>query len=80
LAICSAFSTEASEAFLDARLEDGAIDDGFDGVVFALLENRRVREVANLAIDAGAEALLIELVEQILEFAFAAADDGRVRS
>ena len=38
----------------------------------------RFGEVANFAVDAGAEALLVELVEQVFEFAFAAAHDGRV--
>jgi hypothetical protein len=33
-------------------------------------------EVAHFAVDAGAEALLVELIEQVFELAFAAADDG----
>ncbi len=57
--------------------EEDAVDDGFDGVVFAAIEGWRLREVVDFAIDAGAEALLIELVEEIFELAFAAADDGR---
>ena len=47
-------------------------------MVLALFEDGRIGEVANLAIDACAEALLIELVEQVLEFAFASANNGRV--
>ena len=60
-----------------AGFEEDAVDDGFDGVVLALVEVEGLGEVAHLAVDAGAEALLVELVEQIFELAFAAADDGR---
>jgi len=70
------FFDGSGEGLFDAGLEDGAIDDGFDGVVFALLEIGRIGEVEDLAIDARAEALLVELVEEVFEFAFAAADDG----
>ncbi len=58
-------------------LEQDAVDDGFDGVVLAPVERGRLGEIAHFAVDAGAEALLIELIEQIFELAFAAADDGR---
>ena len=79
MAICRALATEAGLAELfDAGLEHDAIDDGFDGVVLALLELDGIGEVADLAVDAGAEALLVELVEQVFEFALAAAHDGRV--
>jgi hypothetical protein len=37
----------------------------------------RLGEVVDFAIDAGAEALLVELVEEIFELALAAAHDGR---
>ena len=58
-------------------LEQNAVDDGFDGVVLALVEGRRLGEVDDLAIDAGAKALLIKLIEQILKLTLAASDDGR---
>jgi hypothetical protein len=64
------------EALLDSRLEYDAIDDRFDRVVLALVELDAVREVAQFAVDAGAEALLVELVEQVFELALAAAHDG----
>ncbi len=58
-------------------LEQDAIDDRFDGVVLAPVEQQRLGEVAHLAVDAGAKALLVKLVEQVLELALAAAHDGR---
>ena len=57
------FGDRSFEALLDAGLEDDAIDDGFNGVVLALLELNGVGEIAHLAVDAGAKALLIEFVE-----------------
>ncbi len=59
------------------RLEQDAVDDGFDGVVLAPVEEERLGEVAEFAVDAGAEALPVKLVEEVLELALAAADDGR---
>ncbi len=58
-------------------LEQNAVDDGLDGVVLAPVEQHGLGEVAQFAIDAGAKPLLIELIEQVLEFALAAAHDGR---
>ncbi len=58
-------------------LQQDAVDDGFDGVVLALVESGRLGEVHDLAVDARAKALLIKLVEQVLELALAASDDGR---
>jgi hypothetical protein len=46
-------------------------------VVFAAIEQERLREIAKFSVDAGAEALLVKLVEEVFELAFAAADDGR---
>ena len=60
------------------RLEDDAIDYCFDGVVLALFEAHALGEFDHLAIDAGAEALLVEGFELFAELAFAAADDGGV--
>ncbi len=59
-------------------LEDDAVDDGFDGVVLALFEAHALGELGDLAVDAGAEALLVEGFELFAELAFAAADDGGV--
>ena len=59
-------------------LEDDAVDDGFDGVVLALFEAHAFGEFGDLAVDAGAEALLVEGFELFAELAFAAADDGGV--
>ncbi len=60
------------------RFEDDAVDDGFDGVVLALFEAHAFGEFDHLAVDAGAEALLVEGFELFAELAFAAADDGGV--
>ena len=57
-------------------LQDDAVDDGFDGMVFALLEAHAFGEFDHLAVDAGTEALLIEGFELLAELALAAADDG----
>ncbi len=46
-------------------------------MVFAAIEQERLREIAKFSVDAGAEALLVKLVEEVFELAFAAADDGR---
>ena len=57
--------------------QQDAIDDGLDGVVLAPVEGHGLGKVAHLAVDAGAEALLVELIEHFLELALAAADHGR---
>ena len=59
-------------------LQDDAVDDGFDGVVLALLEAHALGELGHLAVDAGAEALLVEGFELFAEFALAAAHDRGV--
>ena len=56
--------------------EQDAVDDGFDGVVLAFVERERLGEVAHFAVDAGAKALLVKLIEQIFELTLAAANDG----
>ena len=61
----------------DGVFEQDAVDHRFDGVVLAPVEQNRLGEVPHLAVDAGAEALLVKLVEQILEFALAPANDRR---
>jgi len=61
----------------DARLDEQAVDDDFDGVVLALVESGRRVEGIELAIDAHAdEAVLRELFELLAVGAFAAAHDG----
>jgi hypothetical protein len=58
-------------------LEQDAVNDRFDGVVLAAVQRNRLGEVHQFAIDAGAKALPVKLVEQFLELALAPADDGR---
>jgi hypothetical protein len=66
------------EAMLDSGLDQQAIDHDFDGVILALVEREVVFEIHQFAIDAGAgETVLDELLHFFLEFAFAAANDGR---
>ena len=47
-------------------------------MVLALFETHAFGEFDDLAVDAGAEALLVESFELFAELAFAAADDGSV--
>src|SRR5258705_8254362 len=63
---------------LGERFEDDAVYYGFDGVVLALFEAHSFGELDHLAVDAGAEALLVEGLELFAELALAAADDGGV--
>ena len=66
------------EAVFDSGLHQQAIHDHFDGVVLALVEGEVVLQVHQFAIDAGAgESVLDKLLHLFLEFAFAAAHDGR---
>ena len=52
----------------DSRLlQEDAVDDGFDGVVFAPVEEEGLGEVVEFAVDAGAKPLLIKLIEQLLK-------------
>ena len=60
------------------RLEDDAVDDGFDGVVLALFEAHALGEFDHLAVDAGAEALLVERFQLFAELALAPAHDGGI--
>ena len=57
-------------------LEDDAVDDGFDGVVFALFEAHAFFDLGDFAIDADAEAFFVEVLELFAELTLAAADDG----
>jgi hypothetical protein len=45
-------------------------------VVLAFVERGRLGEVDHFSVNAGTKALLIELVEEVFELAFAAANDG----
>ena len=56
-------------------LEDDAVDYGFDGVVLLLVEAHALGEFDHFAVDAGAEALLVEGFEFFAELALAAADE-----
>jgi len=47
-------------------------------VVLALFEAHAFGELGHLAVDAGAEALLVESFELFAELAFAASDDGGI--
>ncbi len=58
--------------------EDDAVDDGLDRVVLSLLEAHVLGDLGDFAVDAGAEALLVEGFEFFAELAFAATDDGGV--
>src|SRR5207245_3466701 len=60
------------------RFDEQAIDNNFDGVVLALVELRRIIELDEFAIDAGAdEAVLRQLLQFVAVGAIASADDGR---
>ncbi len=59
-------------------LEDDAIHDGFDGVVLALFKAHALGKLGHLAVDASAEALLVERFELFTKLAFATTDDGGV--
>src|SRR5204863_4020681 len=66
------------EARGDARLDEQAIDDHFDGVVLALVDDREIVEREQLTVDAHADvAVLCEFFELLVKSALTAADDGR---
>ena len=74
---CSASST-ASASRGRTRRRPQAIDDDLDVVPHLAVELQIVGELNDLAVDAGPhEALLQQVVEQVLVFALLAADDGR---
>ena len=58
------------------RLQDDAVDDGFQGVVFALFEAHALFDLGHFAVDAQAVALFIESFDLLAKLAFAAAHDG----
>src|SRR5712672_2638843 len=65
------------EARGDALLDEQAVDDDFDGVIFALVEDGRRIERVEFAIDTDADiAVLRELFQFFAIGAFAAANDG----
>ena len=66
------------EARGDARLDEQAVDDHFDGVVLALVDDREIVEREQLTVDAHADvAVLCEFFEFLAKSALTAADDGR---
>ena len=66
------------QAALGRLLDREAVDHDLDRVLELLVERRRLVERVRLAVDAGAaEALLLELAEQLDVLALAAADDRR---
>ena len=64
-------------ASVDRGLQEDAVDDGFDGVVFAAVEQEGLGEIAQLSVHVCAKALLIKLIEQIFKLTLSASDDGR---
>src|SRR5580704_5894116 len=72
------FGHRGFEALLNPRFENNAIDDGFNGVFLVAFELNGVGEISHLTVNAGAKALLIQFVEQVLELPFAAAHDRRI--
>ena len=46
-------------------------------MVLAAVEHERLREVAQLSVDAGAKSLLVKLIEQLLKFTLSSSHDGR---
>ncbi len=66
------------EARGDALLDEQAIDDDFDGVVLALVDDREIVERKKFAVDPHADvAVLREFFELFSKSAFSPADDGR---
>jgi hypothetical protein len=59
------------------RFEDDAVDDGFDRMVLALVEAHALGQLGHLAVDARAEALLVEDLQLLAELALAPAHQRR---
>ncbi len=59
------------------RFQEHAVDDGFDGVVLAAVEQRGARKGRASRRRRGAKPLLIKLIQQILKLTLAASHDGR---
>src|SRR5712671_8077393 len=65
------------EARGDALLDEQAVDDDFDGVIFALVEDGRRVERIEFAIDAHADVAVLRALFQLFAIgALAAANDG----
>src|SRR6202034_1057487 len=54
-----------------------AVDDGFNGVIFAAVKGERVGEILDLAVYAGPKPLTVKIIQRLLKLTLAAADDGR---
>src|SRR5882762_128416 len=66
------------EARGDALLDEQAVDDDFDGVVLALVDDWKFIKLVKLAVDAHADvAVLREFFEFLAKSTLTAADDGR---
>src|SRR5882762_8446100 len=66
------------EARGNALLDEQAVDDDFDGVIFAFVDDRKIVERKELTVDARADvAVLREFFEFLAKCALPAADDGR---
>src|SRR5437879_10868691 len=67
------------EARGDARLDEQAVDDHFDGVVLALVDDREIVEREQLTVDAHENvAVLREFFEFLAKSALRAAHEGRM--
>ncbi len=66
------------EARGDARLDEQAVNDDFDGVVLALVDDRKFIKLVKLAVDAHADVTVLrEFFELFSKTALSPADDGR---
>src|SRR5207302_6384508 len=66
------------EARGDALLDKQAVDDNFDGVVLALVDDRKFIQLVKLAVDSRADVAIVREFFQLLAVsAFPSADDGR---
>ena len=74
------FGNGRFQSFFYTRFQHDAVDDGFNRVLLVPFELNGVGEVTHFAVDAGAKALLVQVVQQVFELAFAAANDRRVNN
>ncbi len=66
------------EARGDSLLDEQAVDDDFDGVVLALVDDRQIVEREEFSVDTHADvAVLREFFELLAKSALPSADDGR---
>src|SRR4029077_17292971 len=66
------------EARGNALLDEQAVNDDFDGVILALVDDRQFIKLVKLAVDAHTDvAVLREFFEFLAKSALSSADDGR---